>query len=293
MPQVCYIVCATPRSGSTLLCELLKGTGVAGVPEEYFEARADTGLPPHPGDYLTGLPRTGAGIRDDPTPPDPPEYSGLAGIGDYREHLERSFRLGTTPNGVFGTKLMWRNLDELHTLATRLPEYAGLDAHELLDALFAHPRYVWMTRRDKLRQAISLWRALQTRTWRLEHPGQATSEAELHFSYEGIEHLERALSADDAAWGVYLERHGRESVTVVYEDDLEIDQARTIARVLAHIGIEPPADWRAKVTTFRQADQLTERWVAQFLAERERRGPPEPAAELRAERERRGPAAAA
>jgi LPS sulfotransferase NodH len=28
------IVCATQRSGSTLLCELLKATGVAGVPEE-------------------------------------------------------------------------------------------------------------------------------------------------------------------------------------------------------------------------------------------------------------------
>ena len=33
-----YLVCATQRSGSTLLCELLKDTGVAGRPEEYFEA---------------------------------------------------------------------------------------------------------------------------------------------------------------------------------------------------------------------------------------------------------------
>ena len=32
-----YLVCATQRSGSTLLCELLKGTEVAGVPDEYFE----------------------------------------------------------------------------------------------------------------------------------------------------------------------------------------------------------------------------------------------------------------
>jgi LPS sulfotransferase NodH len=45
-----YLVCATQRSGSTLLCELLKGTRVAGRPEEYFEAKPDTGLPPLPGD---------------------------------------------------------------------------------------------------------------------------------------------------------------------------------------------------------------------------------------------------
>ena len=43
-----YLVCATQRSGSTLLCELLKDTGVAGRPEEYFEAMRDTGVPPHP-----------------------------------------------------------------------------------------------------------------------------------------------------------------------------------------------------------------------------------------------------
>src|SRR3954452_1542773 len=31
-----YMVCAIPRSGSSLLCELLGSTGVAGDPQEYF-----------------------------------------------------------------------------------------------------------------------------------------------------------------------------------------------------------------------------------------------------------------
>jgi LPS sulfotransferase NodH len=75
-------VCATQRSGSTLLCELLKATGVAGRPEEFFEAEHDTGLPPHPGEYLEGLARTGAGVRDDPTPAEGPEYSSLEGVED-------------------------------------------------------------------------------------------------------------------------------------------------------------------------------------------------------------------
>jgi LPS sulfotransferase NodH len=41
-PVSSYLVCATQCSGSTLLCELLKGTGVAGCPEEFFEAVRDT-----------------------------------------------------------------------------------------------------------------------------------------------------------------------------------------------------------------------------------------------------------
>ena len=42
-PAHSYLVCATERSGSTLLCELLAGTGVAGRPEEYFEFLSATG----------------------------------------------------------------------------------------------------------------------------------------------------------------------------------------------------------------------------------------------------------
>jgi LPS sulfotransferase NodH len=146
----------------------------AGRPEEYFEARAQTGLPPHPGDYLVGLPRTGAGIRDDSTPPQAPEYSDLRGLVGYREHLERTLRLGTTPNGVFATKLMWRQVPELRELAGGLPEYAGMDLAELLRQLLGDPVYVWMRRGDKVRQAISLWRALQTRTWRQEPTAEAS-----------------------------------------------------------------------------------------------------------------------
>ena len=47
-----YLVCATERSGSTLLCELLAGTGVAGRPEEYFEFLNATGRARQPREYF-------------------------------------------------------------------------------------------------------------------------------------------------------------------------------------------------------------------------------------------------
>ena len=31
-----YVICTSPRSGSTLLCKLLAATGVSGNPESYF-----------------------------------------------------------------------------------------------------------------------------------------------------------------------------------------------------------------------------------------------------------------
>ena len=51
-PMLSYLVCATPRSGSTLLCHALDQTGVAGRPAEYFEALSRSGLPRRPHEYF-------------------------------------------------------------------------------------------------------------------------------------------------------------------------------------------------------------------------------------------------
>src|SRR3712207_8314971 len=40
------------RSGSTLLCQLLDQTGIAGHPEEYFEALRHSGVPRRPHEYF-------------------------------------------------------------------------------------------------------------------------------------------------------------------------------------------------------------------------------------------------
>jgi LPS sulfotransferase NodH len=261
-PSSAYLVCATQRSGSTLLCELLKGTGVAGCPEEFFEAVRDTGLPPHPGDYLTGLPRTGAGIRDDLIPSEGPVYSSLAGIDDYRDHLQRTLAWGTTDNGVFGAKLMWNQLPELRALAGELPEFAGLTIAELLERLFNGPRYVWVSRGDKVRQAVSLWRALQTRRWRDGKGGNRRSAADYRF--QGIHHLVGWLESADRGWRDFFSEHGIHPLAISYEDDLERDSDATVRRVLAWLGLPAPEVGEARPPLRRQSDALSDEWVAAY-----------------------------
>jgi LPS sulfotransferase NodH len=263
-PLHAYIVCSTQRSGSTYLCELLCGTGVAGRPEEYFEARAETGLPPHPGYFLAGLRRTGAGIRDDLRPIDGPPYSDLRTVDDWEAHLNRTFRLGTTANGVFGTKLMWNQLPDVEQHAAASPRYAGLSGPALLERLFGDPQYVWMRRRDKVRQAVSLWRALQTRTWRLEHPQANGTQPALVYSFEGIEHLRRRLSVDDDAWGRFFERHRIPRLELTYEEDVEPDPAGSVNRVLELVGIRAPSGWTPTARLLRQSDGLSDDWCAAY-----------------------------
>lgn len=266
IPATTYLICATPRSGSTLLCELLKDTGVAGRPEEYFEAKADTGLPAHPGDYLQDIPRTGAGIRDDVRPPRAPEHSSLQGLPDYRAHLERTFRLATGTNGVFGAKLMWHHLPDLEKLAGELPEYADLDRSQLLRKLFSEPSYVWVRRRDTVRQAVSMWRALQTRAWRQQH-GDDGESAEPIYSFVGIDHLVQSLRADDEGWARFFAAPELPVLEVLYEDHLEQDRDRAVRAVLEHIGVEAPAGWKAAEVMERQADELSDAWVAAYHRE--------------------------
>src|SRR3954451_23820784 len=118
-PMLSYLVCATPRSGSTLLCHLLDSTGVAGHPDEYFEALRHSGLPRQPHEYFD--PHRHANIIErlafrempDGTPraPDP-----LWRPETYDRYLQSVLERGTTPNGVFGAKLMWGYLGDFAEL---------------------------------------------------------------------------------------------------------------------------------------------------------------------------------
>jgi len=55
VPAISYLMCATPRCGSTLLCDGLEATGLAGRPREYFEELKETGVPRRPREYFWGL----------------------------------------------------------------------------------------------------------------------------------------------------------------------------------------------------------------------------------------------
>ena len=64
-----YVICATPRSGSTLLCSLLRVSGVAGDPASLFlrqsmaEHRVEWGIGPEWPDYLAAALQAGRGAN--------------------------------------------------------------------------------------------------------------------------------------------------------------------------------------------------------------------------------------
>jgi len=70
-----YVICFTERSGSSMLCSILKQTNLLGMPNEYFNPRGPMQL------YLKTFPAT-----------------------TLEEYFELLRRTQTTPNGIFGLK---------------------------------------------------------------------------------------------------------------------------------------------------------------------------------------------
>ena len=258
-PDQTYLVCATPRSGSTLLCELLRAGGIAGHPSEHFEVLRATGAPRQPREYFEGvedfrvLDRL-ASLR----PPVPGRADESAQAWWARIRAD-----GTTPNGVWGGKLMWGHVRDLEERAGALPGLAGADLQRILETLLGDVRLVYVTRADKVAQAVSLWRAVQTQSWQ-SGPHDTTTTDCVAYVYEGIDHLRRQLEAHDAAWRGWFAAHGREVVEVSYED-LAAEPRATTAAVLAELGL--PADGVPEPDMRRQGDARSEAWAERYRAE--------------------------
>jgi LPS sulfotransferase NodH len=257
IPTASYLVCATPRSGSTLLCETLRATGVAGNPLEFFEAVPETGMPRRPLDYLAGLEDPEAlGLIEGAPPHEPPPYSDLRGLASYSEHLEYVHRTGTTANGVFGAKVMWAHLVDLGR------QVGSDDLPALVDTLFDSPRFVWVRRADTVRQAVSLWRAMQTQSWRAENEPAA---GEPRYSYAALHHLVELLGGHDAAWERFFAAAGGGRVLTLTYEDVASDLAGALRRTLDHIGVAPPPGALDAVPNMRrQADERSDEWAAAY-----------------------------
>ena len=117
-----YLVCATPRSGSTLLCEMLRATGVAGRPLEHFEVLRAL-RPAAPAARVLRGTWTRRARRAAPAPLEPGAPSGEPPDA-WRARIVRE---GRGENGVWGGKLMWGHVEDLVTRARELAGLAGAD----------------------------------------------------------------------------------------------------------------------------------------------------------------------
>jgi trehalose 2-sulfotransferase len=281
-PMLSYLVCATPRSGSTLLCQELDKTGLAGHPQEYFEALRRSGVPRRPHEYFDPErhPNIVERLAFREMFEGAPKPNPLWHPDTYDQYLEWALDEGTTTNGVFGAKLMWGYLGDFAELLRGIDGMAGRSLPDLLSRAFPGLRYVQITRRDKVRQAVSLWKAVQTQAWQRDagsgDDGHDERVLEPVFSFRAINYLMRELTAHDASWDAYFLGLGYEPLKVTYEELAESTEA-VVQSVLEHLGIAAPENLQIGPPRLSvQADEVSELWVARVLEHLEALETPEP-----------------
>lgn len=195
-PDRSVVVCGVQRVGTTLLCDLMTSTDRLGYPKEFF-------LPQARQAFLGGW--------DLPTDT------------DDRTFLQRALRNGTSPNRVFGVKLM----------ADQLPTFHAMTDGRGLDALPRH-HLVWLRRRDLLAAAVSQLVAEATGRWsssRATHPPMDPREADL----DRLDELHGAKHEQEDLWAQALV--GRPVLQAWYEDWTD-DPGGLVARLAADVGVD-------------------------------------------------------
>ena len=238
-PHRSYLVCSVQRAGSWLLCHALQDTGMLGIPAEYF----------HRADEQFWRARWQTGTED----------------GFLSALRERP----ATANGVWGSKMMWNYFPDALARLRAWPRLAvgpGASDPEVLAAAFPGLRYVWLRRGDKLRQAISWWRADVTGQWaRMPATVPAAPPA---FDREAIAGLVRYAEACEDGWRSWFAANFVDPLEITYEDMAE-DLDKAVRDIAAFLDVSLPPDLgQIRPRMQRQADQHTDRFVQQFNAGR-------------------------
>ncbi len=237
MSTASYMVCATQRSGSGLLCEALFRTGIAGRPEEYF-CFAD-------------------------------RYRSKWGVtGGFDSFVEAAIRSGSTKNGVFGFKHMAARLDDMINRMRTLIGCPDPDQprFQILRDIFPGLRCIWVTRRNKVRQAISLVKASKSGDW--VRDGRPLLNRPVEYDVAAIQRCMEYVEKSDSCWREFFKEGGLAPSVVVYEDFIE-DYDHTVRRLLSDLQIaEPLPLFGIPPMMERQSDETSEHWYLRFLSEK-------------------------
>jgi len=255
---------------------------VAGKPEEYFEALRHSGRPRRPEEYFHGVedPSIRDHLGERAVGSDPLPRSPLWSRAAYDRYIEWAFEAGTTPNGIFGAKLMWGYFGDFVSLLRNVPAYRDLSLAALLPEVFPDLTFVRVIRANKLRQAVSLWKAVQTATWREDQANAKAASVEeegsppyrsfieehrpqLRFHYRAIGHLLEQILVEEASWDAFFEHSGIKPILVLYEN-FAADYETSTMNLLERLDLSPPDDFVFEPRMKRQSDGLNDDWVRRY-----------------------------
>ena len=237
-----YVLCTSPRSGSTMLCRLLRDTGIAGHPGSHFH---------------------------DPSLPAWREAHGLPANAPLHDIFAAAVDKGRAGTGIFGLRL------QRHSFAFFMARLADLYPDAPNDmarfrAAFGHTRFIYLKRTDKVAQAISYVRAQQTGLWHTGSDGREIERlsppAPPRYDSDALWKTYQQMQGYDRLWEDWFREAGISPLRLLY-DDLAIHPVETLGAVLGTLGLDPRIAETARPDTAQLSDDLSLSWATRFRAE--------------------------
>lgn len=161
----------------------------------------------------------------------------------------------TAKSGVFGLKAHFENFDGF------LKEYP-----DLLDVL-SPVTYIYINRRDRVAQAVSMARALQTNQWSSQ--AQDGKKPQLRYDRELIANSMKEVELQDAGWLNWFKAKSITPFRLTYED-LLADPVGTIQSVVEYLEVQNAERDEVKVPPVeKQSDDTNQEWIERFRRETE------------------------
>jgi LPS sulfotransferase NodH len=169
---------------------------------------------------------------------------------------------------VFGVKLMWEQFIRLTQDLSGEQNLNTCAMAAIMAAPFSTCKYVFLTRGDRVRQAISYYRALKTGRWnRTEATVAAAGET---YDPTAIGALATEIDRLNAQWRQFFSETGVEHLELIYESFIASPETH-LRQVFDFVGVTAPASrkWPASSGLLPQSDSTTEEWVARYRSEQQ------------------------
>lgn len=240
-----YIICTSPRSGSTLLCKLLEATGLAGSPNSHFHRPS-----------LAAWQST---------------YNLMAEPGQsLQEQVQAVFRAaverGRGETDMFGLRLQRHSFDFfMQQLAILHPDLST--DRERIEAAFGPTLFLHLTREDKVAQAVSYVKAEQSGLWHVAPDGteiERTAPARAPaYDADKLQNTYEEFVRYDADWAAWFETQRISAFPITYSE-LAAAPNTVLCNVLEQLGLDRSAGLNIQPAVKKLADDESANWVKQL-----------------------------
>ena len=236
-----YRIWTAPRTGHTLLARLLNDTGVVGTPGEHLTLHNENSL------------------------------AEKYGVSTYDEMVQAIQFACSGGSSVGGCKID-SHKDRHNALKEELLHLKGIDTQneesDLWSDIFPNSKEIFLTRRNKVRQAISWWKAIQDNEWHITAGGKRKTDPSFYegkYDSNAILHLWKESMLREANMQDYFTKYGLKPLTLVYEDYTK-DLEGTLKLLMDFLEIEDAYTF-PEMQYQKTADGISEKWVDRFKSE--------------------------